>query len=209
MGIDKFLNIIKQQAALVNNSNASTALGTIVAYDELNHYASVQLYPADSNDPTSQAMITGMLPIFSQWVGSEWGFFTPPGIGDIVEVHFQEGSLQNGYIGLRTWSLNSIPLQVPSGEAWLVHKEGAYIKLTNNGKITIGSDVEIDVTAPVINIGGGAVNLGDVGGALTGIMNNIAIGVYNGHTHNTPSGVSDPPNQPLDASALTTNVQAN
>lgn len=207
--IDKFLNIMRQQASLVNNSIASTAIGKIVAYDQVQHYASVELYPADTDDALSSPMVTGMMPIFSPWVGSGWGMFSPPSIGDIVEVHFQEGSLQNGYIGMKTWNLNHPPLSVPSGEWWLVHQSGSSIKLTNDGKVSIQSGLEIDITAPIVNVSGGSVNLGDLGDTLTGLMNDVAIGVYNTHTHDVPDGVSDAPNQLLTGSALTTNVMAN
>ena len=221
--IDKFQNIMRQQASLVSNSVAQSALGTVVAYDQLNHYASVQLYPADPTDPTSIAMITGMLPIFSQWVGAGWGFFTPPSIGDIVDVHFQEGSIQNGYISLRTWNESAPPLNVPSGEAWLVHQSGSFIKMTNDGNISINTPNNVNitcntanvnatasanVTAPAINLDG-VVEMGNLSASLTGLMNSVAIGVYNSHTHNLPSGVSDIPNQLLDSSSLTNNVKAN
>lgn len=192
--IDKFLNVMRQQASLVNNSISSTALGTIVAYDQSQYYASVQLYPADPADHTSSPMITGMMPIFSPWVGSGWGLFSPPNIGDIVEVHFQEGSLQNGYIGLRTWNLNQLPLSVPSGEFWLVHETGSYIKLTNDGNISIN----------------GTVNLGELTSSVKKLMNEVALGVYNSHTHNVTGGLTTIPNQQLDPStALTSNTKAN
>lgn len=225
MSVDRFLNIMRQQASLVNNSIASTAIGTIVAYDQSQHYASVQLYPADPDDASSSPMITGMLPIFSPWVGANWGMFSPPAIGDIVEVHFQEGSLQNGYIGMRTWNLGHPPLSVPSGEFWLVHQTGSYIKMKNNGEIDISTPVKINVscataeitattsakvTSPNIQLSG-SVQLGNLSQSLTGLMNDVAIGVYNSHTHSDPQGgTTGVPNQLISPStALTTNVTAN
>ncbi len=204
--IDKFLNIMRVQASQVSNGTAQTALGKIIAYDQVNFYANVELYPATEEE--GQPLTTGMLPIFSPFVGNGWGLFCAPSIGDIVEVHFQEGSFQNGYIGMRCWQLGQNS-SVPSGEMWLVHKSGAFIKMTSNEKISINSPVEIDITAPIVQIAG-EVKLGDLESALTGLMNDVAISVYNNHTHDIVSpSVTEVPNQQLDSTALTTNVQAN
>jgi hypothetical protein len=207
MSIEKFLNIIKLQSSLLNNGSAHPALGKIVAYDQNNFYANVELYPDPLNP--DQPTTTGWLPIFSAWVGNGWGLFLAPSIGDIVEVKFQEGSLQNGYIGLRCGQLGQ-NLSVPSGEAWLVHKSGSYIKMTNDEKIEINSPVEINVVAPVVNVNSESVNLGNLSQAVTSLMNDVAIGVFNSHTHNiVSSGVTAMPNQQLDSTALTTNVKGN
>jgi len=107
-----------------------------------------------------------------------------------------------------------LPLPVSSGEFWLVHKTGSFLKLTNDGKVSINGNAEIDITAPIINIGSttgsSAVSIGDLVSALTGVMNDVAISVYNSHTHNQAGGgITAVPNQLLDSTALTQNLKAN
>jgi hypothetical protein len=230
MSTAHFLNIMKMQAALVNNGTALTTLGAIAQYDSTSHYAIAELYSADSSDNTIGSVQTPWLPIFSPWVGNGWGLFAPPSIGDIVEIHYVEGSLQNGYIGLRTWSPNSgaTPLNVNSGEFWLVHQSGSYIKMLNSGDININvatasnvnitaatghvnitSATQVNLTAANISLGG-AVSLGNLAGTLLGFLNGNAAGVYNTHTHGDPQGgTTGVPNQLMNATVITSNVLGN
>jgi len=219
--IDKFLNVMKMHSQIANSGKVFSALGLVTGYDPATYLVTVELYGATDDSPALQ---TGSIPLFSPWVGNGWGMFCPPNLGDIVEVHFQEGSLQNAYACLRSYGNNSLPLSVPSGEFWLVHQSGSFFKLTNDGKLLLNGGVEIDITAPIINItcatsvsvtapevsiNSADISLGNLSDSLTGLMNDVAIAVYNGHTHNSPDGVTDPPNQPIGSDALTINVKAN
>ncbi len=205
-GAYKLQNLIRQEAMKALAAKKSGSLGVVTGYDKDNCIATVELYPADED---SDALQTGWIPVFSPMVGNGWGIFCPPNIGDVVEVNYQEGSQQNAYVGLRSFTNLSPPLPVPSGELWLVHQTGAAIKLTNDGILSLSSTVEINVTAPVVNIDSPVVSLGNLSDSLTGLMNDVAISVYNTHTHNYPDGVTDQPNEPIGSDALTTNVQAN
>lgn len=224
MSVERFLNVMRIQASLTNNARAQTALGTVIAYDSDNFYANIELYPADPSDSESQPLQTGFIPIFSPWVGNGWGFFVAPNIGDVVEVHYQEGSFQNAYCGMRCWTLGN-NLSPPSGEMWLVHQSSSYIKMLNTGEIDIVSGSAgspavpaninvtssgiINVTASTINLGG-TVNMGDLLSTLTGFLNGSAMNVYNTHTHNDPvSGITGVPNQQMTASELSTHVKGN
>lgn len=231
MSAEHFLNIIKMQAALVNNGTALTTLGAIAQYDSTSHYAIAELYSADSSDNTIGSVQTPWLPIFSPWVGNGWGLFAPPSIGDIVEIHYVEGSLQNGYIGLRTWSPNSgtTPLNVSSGEFWLVHQSGSYIKMLNSGDININvatasnvnitavtghvnitSATQVNLTAANINLAG-AVSLGNLGspGTLKPLLNSLAAAIFDAHVHSDPQGgFTGVPTTSMSAD-VTSNVMAN
>ncbi len=230
MSIYGLQQMMRGEALKVMSSQQFVSLGTIMGYDPTNYVATVQLYQADPGG--IPALQTGWLPVFTPWMGNGWGMFAPPNIGDIVEVHFQEGSLQNGYIALRSYNTGSPPLAVQSGEFWLVHASGSSVKLTNDGKLSINGNVEIDLTAPTvvitttgnatINATGNAtvtaasikldatdVEMGHLASALTPIMTSVAQTVYNGHTHNISGGVTLVPNQLMGPSVLTTNVKAN
>jgi hypothetical protein len=220
---DRFLNLMRLQAQYANNGRGVTTLGTIIAFNQINFYAMCEIYPADPSDSTSVATTTGWLPIFSPFVGNGWGLFAPVNIGDVVEIHYQEGNLNSGYIGNRCWQLGQ-NLSVPSGEFWIVHLSGSFIKMTNDGNITISggttttplgslnltTGLAINVTAPTINISG-QVNLGNLMSTLTGFLNGSALSVYNSHTHAVTAapGTTGIPNQQMSGSALSTNVLGN
>lgn len=190
---EKFLNLMRIQASLVSNGRASSALGTVIAFDQNNYYVNCELYPADPTDSNSQSIQTGWIPLGSPWVGNGWGFFAPPNIGDIVLIEYQEGSFQNAVASVRFYQLDQ-NLSVPSGECWLVHSSGSFIKMKNDGSILINST---------------SIQLGNLNASLGALLNGLAQTVYNGHTHNISGSVTLPPNQLMDSTTLTTNVQAN
>lgn len=203
MSIHKFINIMKMQAAIQQNGLNYTSVGSVTAYDPLSYSAQVQLLSATDDEPALQ---TGWLPIGTIWMGNGWGMFSPPNIGDLVAVHFQEGNLQNAFIGVRLYNQTSPPLDVTSGEMWLVHSSGSYIKLTNDGKLSLNSTVEINVTAPIVNIDSAEVNLGN--GTLSQLMTAAAAAAYDSHTHiDSTSHVTSGPSNSI-ASYVTSNTNA-
>lgn len=205
MSHEKFLNMIRMQAATVMSGLSMTDIGIVTGYDSTNYLVTVELYPSDSTSG-APALQTGWIPLFTPWVGNGWGLFAPPNIGDIIEVHYQAGSLQNGYAGLRSFNFGATPQNsVPSGEFWLVHSTGSTIRLTNDGKINITANVELDITAPIVNVSSPVVNLGN--GAVQALLNAAAATVYNTHTHNVSGGgITLVPNQTMGSSDETTNV---
>lgn len=196
--------MMRQEALKAMNTREFVALGQVMDYDPASYLAIVQLYPQEADG--TPALQTGWLPVFTPWVGNGWGMFAPPSPGDIVEVHFQNGSLQNGYVALRSFTTASPPTSVPSGEFWLVHANGATLKLLNDGSVTLSSDTVLNLSAPVVNIGSGTVNLGNLMTALLPMLNSVAQGIYNSHTHGASTDV---PNQQMGASSLSTNVKGN
>ncbi len=149
MTAERIVGLMKMHSTLAQTANESTSVGKITGYDNVNFLATVELQPADGDEPALQ---TGWLPIASPWIGNGWGMFFPPNIGDICEVHYQEGSLQNGYVGGRFFGLTSAPVSVDSGEMLLRHVTGSFLKFTNDGKVSLNGNVEIDVTSPTIKI---------------------------------------------------------
>lgn len=138
------LNAMRREAMQVMAERASTRIGTVKSYDPNNYTARVSIEP--------EGNLTGWIPVLSQWVGNGWGMFAPPSEGDQVEVQFQEDDHNSAIACARFFTDTARPLAVESGEFWLVHKDGAFIKLKNGGKLLVNSNVEIDATAPVVNI---------------------------------------------------------
>lgn len=196
--IELLLNQIRQQAQLVLSNVAFTRLGTITAYDPQTYTAQVKIQPEDQENPNNT--VTSFLPIVSTWVGNGWGMFAPPTVGSSCIVHFLEGSHASPFISLNIFTEEFKSLNVPEGEFWIVHKEGSYIKLENNGNITVkGKNVIIDGEVN-INIGNQTV------GNLKKLLQESAAMVYNTHTH--PANGS-PPDQLITSSDFTTYTQAN
>lgn len=202
------LNQVRLQAELANTNVAKTRIGLVDSYDQNTYSCKVNLQPDNT--------LTGWLPILSPWVGNGWGMFAPPTIGDLVEVQFIEGDIESGMLCQRFYNDSDRPLPVPAGELWLFHKSGAYLKFTNDGKVTVNSALEIDATAPTINLTATsavnvvapAINLGASGQSLLGLVTSAFMSIFNGHNHNDPQGsVSGPPNQLMGAGQITTTIK--
>lgn len=138
------INSMRAHAVQALDGKVATRLGVVESYDPNTYSVKVTLQP----DGTG----TGWIPVGSPWVGNGWGLFSPPSPGDQVEIGYQEDDRGAPIARLRLFDVTNMPLPCPSGEFWLVHKTGAFFKLTNDGKALINGQVEIDATAPTINI---------------------------------------------------------
>lgn len=194
------MNMIRQQASIVNNSRSLSDIGIVTGYNPDTYSVTVELYPETADSPSLQ---TGFIPLQTPWAGDGWGLFAPPNIGDMIEIHYPTGSLQTPYASLRNFNFGSRPLSVPSGEFWLVHQTGSFIKLTNDGNLAISSTTVINVTAPVVNIDSAEVNLGS--GTLGALLSATAATAFDNHTHTGSfSGVTSTP-----STSMATDVTAN
>lgn len=191
--------------------------GLVSGYDPSSYSIKVTLQP--------EGVETGWLPLTSEWVGNGWGLFSPPALGTSIKVDFQEGGTSNGIASGRTFNDVDRPLAVQAGEFWLVHASGAFLKLTNDGKLAINSQVEVDATGPTINIqatgtvnvmaAGQAnvtapsINLGAAGQSLLSLVTSAFQELFNGHTH-TSAASGNPtssPNQTMGATHVTSTVK--
>jgi phage baseplate assembly protein V len=130
------LNAMRLQAQRASAEDATVHIGKITNYDP-NEYIAKAMLQIGPGSGVSGGLMTGWLPIASMWIGNGWGLFTPPNIGDMCTVAFINGDLNAGYIEGRFWNDEDRPLIVPSGEFWLVHQNGQFVKLTNDGKLTV------------------------------------------------------------------------
>lgn len=212
MSIHKLLNNLRMHASIANNNKTFPSIGAITGFDPDNWLVTVEIHPATDDSPALQ---TGWIPLTSHWVGNEWGLFLAPNIGDIVGIHYQEGSLQNAYAASLFFNDQRRPVPVPSGEAWLLHGSGSFIKLQNDGTLSINGDTEINLNGPEINITASttvnvnapAVNIGDTNGTLQKLLMDSARTIFNEHTHN--EGAVPAPDQKMDATVSTGHTKAN
>ena len=129
--MDSFLNLIKSHAAKLDQGWAQPRIGTVTSVDSITYTARVTIQP--------EGVLSGWLPVLSNWIGSGWGIACPPIPGDQVLIIAQEGDAEQGIIIGRLWSQAAPPPTAPVGEFWLVHARGSYLKLHNDGSIESSS----------------------------------------------------------------------
>ncbi|WP_162136286.1 phage baseplate assembly protein V [Zavarzinella formosa] len=208
-------NIMRREAARQAGEKSPPRRGIVSAYDP-DHYAAKVVIQPEGHE-------TGFIPVGSPMVGDGWGMFCPPTPGDEVDVHFQEGGKNAAYVSLRFFGNQARPLSVPSGEFWLVHRSGSFLKFLNDGTVelntagdlnaTVGGQANLSVTGKVVasasefdltgdlNVTGTITASGDIydNGRTDNSMNHIRA-VYDTHTHGgiqAGGGNTAAPNQPL------------
>jgi phage baseplate assembly protein V len=140
----QLLNQMRMQARMAASDTSLPKTGIVTSYDPDHYAVKVELQP--------EGIKSGWLPLLSPWVGNGWGMFCAPSVGDMVELQFEQGDAEAAFACLRFFNNQARPLAAPSGEFWLVHASGSFAKLTNDGKLLLNGQVEIDMTAPALNI---------------------------------------------------------
>jgi len=171
--IDRLSNAIKSHAASLDQTTGQIKFGTITSVNSQNATARVLIQP--------DGVLSGWLPVLSQWVGSGWGMVCPPNPGDQVLLVPQEGDIEQGIIIGRTYSNKQMPPVAPEGEFWLVHRSGSFLKLSNDGTIRIGGDLHVQG------------DVYDQHGPLSGLR-----GHYNAHTHSISANETTGSPSPVD-----------
>lgn len=133
--MERFINAIKQHAGAMDQGLSQPRFGTVTSVNAQAATVRVTLQP--------EGVLTGWLPVLSQWVGTGWGLWCPPSPGDQVFILAQEGDAEHGVIIGRAYSSTQIPPAVPVGELWLVHNSGSAIRLQNDGTVQIQGDLHV------------------------------------------------------------------
>lgn len=133
--MDRLINAIKSYAGALDQGQGQPRFGIISSVDPARATARVLLQP--------EGVLSGWLPILSPWVGAGWGMSCPPNPGDQVLVLAQEGASEHGVIVGRAFSDQQQPPAAPSGELWLVHSSGSFIKLTSDGTVRVNGDLHV------------------------------------------------------------------
>jgi hypothetical protein len=133
--MDRILNAFKAQANAVMHGQAQPRFGTVSSVDSNSGTARVAFQP--------EGVLSGWIPILYPWVGAGWGMVCPPAPGDQVLVLAQEGHAEHGVIAGRVFSNQQHPPEVPSGEFWLVHSSGSFLKLLNDGTVRVGGSLYV------------------------------------------------------------------
>ncbi|KAF1009477.1 MAG: hypothetical protein GAK28_00115 [Luteibacter sp.] len=121
-------NAMRGIATAAAQGRAGLRVGLVSAYDP-NRYAVKVKFPPDEVE-------TGWIPLQAVQVGNGFGIYAPPNLDDQITVEFQDGAQDAGVAGGALFNDIDVPLAVPAGEVWIVHRSGAFWKLTNDGKAT-------------------------------------------------------------------------
>ena len=171
--MDRFWNAVKAHAGALDGMAGVPRFGLVSSFDPAAYAARVLVQPEN--------VLSGWLPIVSAWVGAGWGFAAPLTPGDQVLVLAQEGDAEHGVILGCVWSAVDKPMGTPSGELWLQHRSGSFVKLKNDGTIAL--------QASVVNVTGNLIVTGDISdrngahGVLASLRN-----AHDMHTHPDPQG---------------------
>lgn len=171
--MERFWNMVKARAGGLDGLAGVARFGLVTSFDPNTYAARVMIQPEN--------VLSGWLPVLSNWVGNGWGFAAPLTPGDQVLVLSQEAESEHGVIIGSVWSAVDKPVPVPSGELWLQHQSGSFIKLENNGTISI--------QASQVTITGDLIVSGDVSDQNTvhGTVANLRA-AHDGHTHPDAQG---------------------
>lgn len=133
--MDRVLNALKAQAARLDQMRGQPRLALVTSVDPARSAARVTLQP--------EGVLTGWLPIATCWSGAGWGLACPPAPGDQVLVLPQEGDAEHGIVAARVFSAVQPAPPAPSGEFWLVHQSGSFLKLLNDGTVRVHGDLHV------------------------------------------------------------------
>jgi phage baseplate assembly protein V len=186
-GIGHLQNTMRLQAMMQESGKARARYGIVSSFDPKRYCAKVKLQPSGKE--------TGWLPVGTPWAGNGWGLFAPPPIGTLVKLEFPEGVTDVGVITASFYNDQDRPLSVEVGEIWLVHEDGAYLKLTNDGKVLLQSAVEIDI--------------GDEGAVFRTLVTDAFVALFNSHTQQVIGGVAQAPTVPMTQEHLTSTLKGN
>lgn len=163
--LEQAMSVAAQRAG---DAKQDTRCGLIDSYDENTYSVKVRLQPAN--------VLTGWIPIASCYVGDGWGLQVGPNIGDAVVLQAQEGGGDAAIVVGSMFNDVDRAMPVPSGEMWIRHKSGSFLKFKNNGDVelntdhdliaTVGNDLSATVTGKATMSVAGTADL-TVGGTLT------------------------------------------
>jgi phage baseplate assembly protein gpV len=171
--MDRFWNAVKARAGALDGLAGVARFGLVSSFDPVAYAARVMLQPEN--------ILSGWLPILSAWVGNGWGLAAPLTPGDQVLVIAQEADAEHGVIIGSVWSAVDTAPGTPSGELWLQHQSGSFLKLHNDGTIAM--------QAATVNVTGNLVVTGDISdqngahGTLAALRD-----AHDEHVHADPQG---------------------
>jgi phage gp45-like len=166
-----FVNHMQQAISRALTNLGSTRLGLVSSSNPADSTIKVLIQPENVE--------IGPVNYATPWIG----WFSPPTPGQQCIVLFQEGSKDVPIGALMLYYGTDIPPNAVAGEAIMQHSTGSFIKLANDGSISI---VTAKSGAPVniTTAGNLALNVtGDLDAMVTGALNATVTGNIVATTH--------------------------
>lgn len=139
MDLVSHLDVMRREAERILSVKTFPRFGVIQNYDPNNYRAKVMIQPEN--------ILSGWLPISSEYVGAGFGLFIGPAIGDTVLCQFVDGDFGMGVIGSGKIFLPTMPpVPCPSGQVMLVHSSGTYIKILSSGELDMNVVGNLNLT---------------------------------------------------------------
>lgn len=120
-------NMMRLQAAMHAGRIGKPRFGTITSYDPDEHAIKVMIQPEEIE--------TGWCTVLVALAGTGWGVYFGPAIGDQAVLLFQENDHEVGWCVGYLPNDEDRPPRVLSGEIFMIHKTGSYVKLKEDGKV--------------------------------------------------------------------------
>ena len=164
MSLAGLASVMRREAEIVASQRATTKIGIVSGIHKSKHAAKVMIQP--------EGVESGWLPVGTVAIGKGWGLHCLPSLGDQVVVHFVDGDLASGVIGMRVFSLADAPAPSESGEFQLIHQSGSYLKFLANGMVLMKSAAAMTIeSAASLTLKGGSVT---IEGPL-GVSGNVSV----------------------------------
>jgi len=211
-------NTIRLEAVRAVGRLAMPRVGLISSYNETEGPHTVKVTFPEDTDANGVPLETGWIPNAPLWSGQGWGLFAAPVVGSQVVVNYIGGNPDCGYVACHLASRVSATPSVPSGELWLVHQSGSFIKLTNDGAVNVqnqfGVFLRLASTGEAVlqDQAGSYLALTNDGNALLSVANDLkvtgGIEIYSGtpqafqigsHNHTQPNDSHGDTEQPTSA----------
>lgn len=230
MSMYPLINQFKMHAEAAAAQVQTCIWGIIDSYDPNTHAVKVRRQPEDPDNPA--ASLSNWMPLPTMAVGAGFGMQAAPNIGDMVVVGHIYGEANEQIVLGYFFNDAESPPGAKAGEFYYIHQSGSFIKFTNEGKVSLNGNVEIDLTAPAINItvtGDANVNAANINLAASSALSmtspSISMGAggqaiggltifdelkayIDNHKHSDPQGgETDVPTTQLPLSAKTTTIQ--
>lgn len=128
--MDALRNAIRREAQALDRLMGHPRYGVVESYNPSDGTARITIQP--------DGTLSGWLPVAVHWLGNGWGMMCPPSPGDQVIVAPQGGDPEDLVVLGRVFSAQGgvTPPATPSGEFWIVHQSGSFVKLLNDGTIS-------------------------------------------------------------------------
>lgn len=178
------IEMIKRVVADMLNLQAKTQYGTITAYNPNDYTVKVMLQP--------EGVETGWIPLASSWTGKNMGAVFGPMIGTDCRVDYVGGVAEAAMAGGRFFNANFLPPIVQSGQGAIVDGAGSFVKLNNDGTITLSANASITTTTPILTqngnmtVTGNIIADGNVTGAIVTGNTDVVIAGLSGKNHYHP-----------------------